>query len=244
MKCELIASLLHSPELLFLDEPTLGLDVVSQQRLRDFLEEYHKRKKATVILTSHNMEDIKNLCKRVIMIDKGKILYDGRLSELTEKFVKEKFVHFVLPEVHQEKEISGLGKVLEFNGTTGLMLVDRGKIKEVTKVLIDKFDVEDIDIEEPTLESVVRIYGVIFGILIIREMSEWSKETVLKTVAVFCTWVRIPLSPPVLIGLVLYIVATIRLVNYGNKNLANKESQNDEFYTQYPDIQKEIEAYL
>ena len=125
MKCELIASLLHSPELLFLDEPTLGLDVVSQQRLRDFLEEYHKRKKATVILTSHNMEDIKNICKRVIMIDKGKILYDGRLSELTEKFVKEKFVHFVLPEVHQEKEISGLGKVLEFNGTTGLMLVDR-----------------------------------------------------------------------------------------------------------------------
>lgn len=160
MKCELIASLLHSPELLFLDEPTLGLDVVSQQRLRDFLEEYHKRKKATVILTSHNMEDIKNLCKRVIMIDKGKILYDGRLSELTEKFVKEKFVHFVLPEVHQEKEISGLGKVLEFNGTTGLMLVDRGKIKEVTKVLIDKFDVEDIDIEEPTLESVVKnIWG-------------------------------------------------------------------------------------
>ena len=94
------------------------------------------------------------------MIDKGKILYDGRLSELTEKFVKEKFVHFVLPEVHQEKEISGLGKVLEFNGTTGLMLVDREKIKEVTKVLIDKFDVEDIDIEEPTLESVVKnIWG-------------------------------------------------------------------------------------
>ncbi len=160
MKCELIASLLHSPELLFLDEPTLGLDVVSQQRLRDFLEEYHKRKKATVILTSHNMEDIKNLCKRVIMIDKGKILYDGRLSELTEKFVKEKFVRFVLPEAHQEKDISELGRVLEFNGTTGLMMVDRGKIKEVTKVLIDKFDVEDIDIEEPTLESVVKnIWG-------------------------------------------------------------------------------------
>lgn len=156
MKCELVASLLHSPELLFLDEPTLGLDVVSQQKLRDFLEEYQKRKSATVILTSHNMEDIKNLCKRVIIIDKGKILYDGRLSELTEKFVKEKFVHFVLPEPQQERKISGLGRVLEFNGKTGLILVNREKIKEVTRALIDKFDVEDIDIEEPTLESVVR----------------------------------------------------------------------------------------
>ncbi|MBP6922045.1 ATP-binding cassette domain-containing protein, partial [Candidatus Dojkabacteria bacterium] len=95
MKCELVASFLHSPELLFLDEPTLGLDIVSQQKLRDFLADYQARNKATVILTSHNMEDIKNLCKRVIIIDKGKLLYDGRLTELTEKFVKEKFVRFV-----------------------------------------------------------------------------------------------------------------------------------------------------
>lgn len=156
MKCELVASFLHSPELLFLDEPTLGLDVVSQQKLRDFLAEYQERNKATVILTSHNMEDIKNLCKRVIIIDKGKILFDGKISELVEKFVKEKFVHFVLPSPQQERKISGMGKILEFNGKIGLILVNREKIKEVTKALIEKFDVEDIDIEEPSLESVVR----------------------------------------------------------------------------------------
>ena len=156
MKCELVASFLHSPELLFLDEPTLGLDIVSQQKLRDFLADYQARNKATVILTSHNMEDIKNLCKRVIIIDKGKVLYDGRLTELTEKFVKEKFVRFVLPVPQQEMKISGLGKILDFNGKIGLILVNRQKIKEVTKALIEKFDVEDIDIEEPSLESVVR----------------------------------------------------------------------------------------
>lgn len=156
MKCELVASFLHSPELLFLDEPTLGLDIVSQQKLRDFLADYQARNKATVILTSHNMEDIKNLCKRVIIIDKGKLLYDGRLTELTEKFVKEKFVRFVLPVPQQERKISGLGKILDFNGKIGLILVNRQKIKEVTKALIEKFDVEDIDIEEPSLESVVR----------------------------------------------------------------------------------------
>ncbi len=86
MKCELIASLLHTPELIFLDEPTLGLDVISQKNLRDFLAEYHQNYHSTIILTSHNMEDIKDLCKRVIVIDSGSILYDGELTTLTSKF--------------------------------------------------------------------------------------------------------------------------------------------------------------
>jgi len=79
MKCELIASLLHGPELLFLDEPTLGLDIISQKNLRGFLADYHKEYNSTIILTSHNMEDIKDLCERLIIIDKGNILYDGEL---------------------------------------------------------------------------------------------------------------------------------------------------------------------
>lgn len=86
MKCELILSLLHTPELLFLDEPTLGLDIISQKNLRDFLAEYHQNYHSTIILTSHNMGDIKDLCKRVIVIDSGFILYDGELNELTAKF--------------------------------------------------------------------------------------------------------------------------------------------------------------
>ncbi len=88
MKCELISSLLHTPELLFLDEPTLGLDIISQKNLRNFLADYHRSYNSTIILTSHNMEDIKDLCDRVILIDQGSILYDGELKELTSKFPK------------------------------------------------------------------------------------------------------------------------------------------------------------
>ncbi len=156
MKCELVASFLHTPEILFLDEPTLGLDIVSQQKLRDFLSYYQKRYKSTVLLTSHNMEDIKSLCKRVIVIEKGKILYDGKLTELTENFVKEKYLRFRLNEVRQEKNLKGLGRVVEFDGRSGLLLVDRSRAKEIIRKLIDEYDVEDIDIEEPSLESVVK----------------------------------------------------------------------------------------
>lgn len=85
MKCEFIASLLHAPELIFFDEPTLGLDIISQKNLRDFLVDYHKEYDSTIILTSHNMEDIRGVCKRVIVIDNGKILYDGELQELIAK---------------------------------------------------------------------------------------------------------------------------------------------------------------
>lgn len=88
MKCELISSLLHTPKLLFLDEPTLGLDIISQKNLRNFLADYHRSYNSTIILTSHNMEDIKDLCDRVILIDQGSILYDGELKELTSKFPK------------------------------------------------------------------------------------------------------------------------------------------------------------
>lgn len=86
MKCEFIASLLHTPKLAFFDEPTLGLDIFSQQNLRDFLADYHRNYNSTIILTSHNMEDINDLCKRVIVIDEGTILYDGQLSKLTTKY--------------------------------------------------------------------------------------------------------------------------------------------------------------
>lgn len=156
MKCELVMSLLHMPKVLFLDEPTLGLDILSQQKLRDFLSYYHQRYNTTTILTSHNMEDIKNLCKRVIIIDKGEILYDGRLSNLTQKFAREKYLTFTLPESRSEKEIGNLGKVLEFNGKLGLILVERNRVRSAVKKLLDDFNAEDIDIQEPSLENVVK----------------------------------------------------------------------------------------
>src|SRR3989339_111096 len=92
MKCELIAQLIHSPRILFLDEPTIGLDVVMQKKLRDFIREYNRQYKATVILTSHYMDDVKELCKRVIVIDHGKLLFDGQLDKVIKKYSRHKLL--------------------------------------------------------------------------------------------------------------------------------------------------------
>ena len=156
MKCEIVASLIHTPELLFLDEPTLGLDVVSQQRLRDFLREYNKRYKASIVLTSHNMEDIKDLCKRVIIIDKGKKIYDGKVDDLARNFVKSKEIVFTLSSVATHKEIEKVGKIVEFSGLSGIISVPREKVASVSSKLLNNFQVEDLNIQEPSLEYIVK----------------------------------------------------------------------------------------
>lgn len=92
MKCELIAALLHKPKVLFLDEPTIGLDVVAQKNIRDFIKKYNQEEKTTIILTSHYMEDISQLCKRIIIIDLGRIIYDGRLDDLMKKYASHKLL--------------------------------------------------------------------------------------------------------------------------------------------------------
>src|SRR3989339_1836941 len=92
MKCELVAALLHKPKVLFLDEPTIGLDVVAQKNIRDFIKKYNQERKTTIVLTSHNMDDLINLARRVIVVDDGRILFDGALEELTNRFAKEKII--------------------------------------------------------------------------------------------------------------------------------------------------------
>ncbi|KKP75961.1 MAG: hypothetical protein UR73_C0030G0001 [candidate division WS6 bacterium GW2011_GWF1_35_23] len=156
MKCEIVASLIHTPELLFLDEPTLGLDVVSQQRLRDFLREYNKRYKASIILTSHNMEDIKDLCKRVIIIDKGKKIYDGKVDDLARNFVKSKEIVFSLSSVATHGEIEQVGKIIEFSGLSGIISVPRESVASASSKLLNTFQVEDLNIQEPSLEYIVK----------------------------------------------------------------------------------------
>lgn len=156
MKCEIVASLIHTPELLFLDEPTLGLDVVSQQRLRDFLREYNKRYKASIVVTSHNMEDIKDLCKRVIIIDKGKKIYDGKVDDLAKNFVKNKEIVFTLSSVTTHKKIEEVGKIIEFSGLSGVISVPREKVASASSKLLSNFQVEDLNIQEPSLEYIVK----------------------------------------------------------------------------------------
>jgi len=156
MKCELASALLHRPEVVFLDEPTIGLDVVMQKKLRGFLKEYNKRRKATILLTSHYMEDVKDLCKRVIVIDKGKILFDGRVTDLVKRYVDYKVLHFELKEGVKKEDLKKLGKIKYFNGNRGKMNVKREEVTKVAAKLLKAFPVEDIDIEEVGLEDVVR----------------------------------------------------------------------------------------
>jgi len=156
MKCELASSLLHRPEVVFLDEPTIGLDVVMQKKLREFLKEYNKTIHSTILLTSHYMEDVKDLCKRVIVIDKGKILFDGKVSDLVKEYVNYKVIHFELEKGIKKEDLQKLGKVEYFNGNRGKINVKREDVTKVAGKLLKSFPVEDIDIEEVSLEDVVR----------------------------------------------------------------------------------------
>ncbi|PYJ03016.1 MAG: ABC transporter, partial [Verrucomicrobia bacterium] len=156
MKMELIASLLHQPKVLFLDEPTIGLDVVSQKTVREFLREHNARHKTTVLLTSHYMTDIQELCQRVIIIDRGTIFFDGRLSEILDRFAD-----FKLITIHCEgaakcsaEDLSKFGEVVEQNPGSIQIKVKRDRVIPVCKALLDELPVSDIDIQEVPIEEV------------------------------------------------------------------------------------------
>jgi len=156
MKCELIAALLHNPKVLFLDEPTIGLDVVSQKNLRDFVREYNKQKKSTIILTSHNMDDVKELCRKVIIIDKGKIIFNGLLSEVTEKFADHKIISVVLRKEVSVKKLEEIGKIREYLFPKVVFSVKRGAVSVAAAELLQHFPVADLNIEEVPIEDVIR----------------------------------------------------------------------------------------
>jgi ABC-2 type transport system ATP-binding protein len=156
MKCELIAALLHSPKVLFLDEPTIGLDVVAQKKLRDFIKEYNQRYQATIILTSHYMGDVKELCDRVIIIDKGKVVFDGRLAEITQKFVDHKLLSATLAKAVEKEKLAEIGEVVRFDLPQVEIRVRRDLAPLAAAQLLQKFPVADLNIEEPPIEEIVR----------------------------------------------------------------------------------------
>ncbi|MFZ2975663.1 MAG: ATP-binding cassette domain-containing protein [Candidatus Moraniibacteriota bacterium] len=160
MKCELVASLLHSPKVLFLDEPTIGLDVVAQKNIRDFLKKYNKEKKITIILTSHYMEDIEKLCKRIIIINQ-KIFYDGSLSELIEKYAKNKILRVTFEDSVKEADIKKFGTDYEFDPVDVKFRFPREQVKEKAReILSSNLPVDDIMIDEVEAESIIRdIFG-------------------------------------------------------------------------------------
>ncbi len=156
MKCELITALLHSPKILFLDEPTIGLDVVMQKKMRDFIKEYNKRYKSTIILTSHYMGDVKELCKRVIIIDKGKIVFDGQLSEIIKKYADNKRISITLAKEVDPKKIEDIGKIKEFEYPKLVITVKRDQASFIAAQILDKLPVADLNIEEPAIEDIIR----------------------------------------------------------------------------------------
>lgn len=157
-KLELIASLLHQPKVLFLDEPTIGLDVVSQKIVREFLRQYNARHQTTILLTSHYMNDIQALCQRVIIIDHGRIFFDGRLSEVVDRFADAKLVTIqcapgaACPTDHLDK----YGEVVEQQPGTIRLRVKRDRVIPVCKALLDELPVSDIDIQEVPIEEIIR----------------------------------------------------------------------------------------
>lgn len=156
MRMELIAALLHQPKVLFLDEPTIGLDVIAQAKIRDFIYDYNRKNQATIILTSHNMDDLVNLVKRVIVIDKGEILFDGDLRELITKFAKDKLIKIYLSKEADAKKIEEVGVVKRFNFPEVLLSVPREAAAVAASELLQNFPVGDLTIEEEPIEEIIR----------------------------------------------------------------------------------------
>lgn len=156
MKCELAGALLHSPKLLFLDEPTIGLDVVSQKAIRDFLTFYNREKKATILLTSHYLEDIRRLCKRVIIIDHGSIIYDGSYEDFMKTYADTKLIELVLSETVQEAKFQDYGEIVSIQDGRIKISVQRDKLVETVNRMLRDFSVEDLSIHEKSMEKIVR----------------------------------------------------------------------------------------
>jgi ABC-2 type transport system ATP-binding protein len=155
MKVEIVGSLLHRPQVLFLDEPTIGLDVTMQKRIRTFVAEYNERHGATVLLTSHYMADVEALCKRVIVIHHGKILFDGALTSLANEFAAYKTIDVLLE--NGNAELDGYGEVISRDGDRAVLRVPKAETSRVAARLLSEHEVLDLTIEEPPIEDVIEM---------------------------------------------------------------------------------------
>lgn len=153
MKMEIVAALLHRPRVLFLDEPTLGLDVTMQRRIRTFVAEYNKRYNATVLLTSHYMADVEALCKRVVVIHHGRILFDGDLSNLVKQFSSFKTLSLSLP--NTDVELSQYGEVISREDGRITLRVPKSQTSQVTAKLLSTFQVDDLTVEDAPVDDVI-----------------------------------------------------------------------------------------
>jgi len=155
MKMELIAALLHSPEVLFLDEPTIGLDVVAQHNIQGFLRHYQQLRKITILLTSHYMKDVVALCRRVVIIAGGQIIYDGSLTGIIDRFGGHKIITLVFAEGQVPGGLEQFGEIVAEQAPKVRLRVQRGEVAETLSALLAKHTVEDVSVEDPPLEDVI-----------------------------------------------------------------------------------------
>ena len=153
MKCEIAAALLHQPRVLFLDEPTIGLDVTMQRRIRAFIGEYNRRHEATVLLTSHYMADVEALCRRVVVIHHGHLLFDGDLAGLVERFSAHKTI--VVELHHGNADLRPYGDVVEREDGRMALRVARSDTARITGQLLANLPVADLTVEDPPIEEVI-----------------------------------------------------------------------------------------
>jgi len=156
MKCELAASLLHRPSVLFLDEPTIGLDITAQARIRSFLQEYNRRTGATILLTSHYMADVTALCERIIIIHQGKLKYDGSITELSRQIAPFKLIGVGLAnDAHADLQAYGT-PVPNLNGDGKHMVqVQAGQVASITARMLAELPVQDLTVEDPPIEDII-----------------------------------------------------------------------------------------
>jgi ABC-2 type transport system ATP-binding protein len=155
MKMELIAALLHSPDVLFLDEPTIGLDVVAQHNVQSFLKHYQQVRKITILLTSHYMKDVAALCRRVVIISNGDVIYDGSLSGIIDRFSTDKIVTLLFGDDRLPADMSRYGEELERMPPKVKLRVPRSAVARVLAQVLAEHSLEDVSVEDPPLEKVI-----------------------------------------------------------------------------------------
>ena len=155
MKMELVAALLHSPDVLFLDEPTIGLDVVAQHNIQGFLRHYQEVRRTTILLTSHYMKDVAALCRRVVIIAMGRIVYDGSLDGIIDRFGKYKVITVQMGNGHDCSGLAKFGEILSAEAPRVKLRAPRNVVPEVLSGILAQYTVEDISVEDPPLEEVI-----------------------------------------------------------------------------------------
>ena len=155
MKMELIAGLIHRPKVLFLDEPTIGLDVVIQKRLRDFIKSYNKQFNSTIILTSHNMDDVKEVCERIVIIDSGKLVFDNSFNNLIVKYTNHKLITVTLDSPINMELVNKYGVIKDFDHLRFIVSVKKEQVINTAKEIMQDLSVIDLNIEEPKVEDII-----------------------------------------------------------------------------------------